>query len=258
VAQWKLLKKTLRDTLKMQGDRLEQAMLLGRRWSMPEFQQLFLAHPLMRHLARLLLWAEYDSDDQLLQSFRVAEDLTFFDAADEPSKSAVSQNVGIVHPLFLSESERSQWGQICSDYSLVAPFPQIDRGIYRLDEQEWKSRKLSRHRGARVHPMSLLSKLTRLGWENSGMSGTVLEHRRYFPREKVTAVLPNSDGVPLGCVWEEPQVLDDCFFVASEEELNPWGVETVNPKAAMRLGDLPPLAVSETLRDLALLTAAAN
>jgi Domain of unknown function (DUF4132) len=52
VAEWKLLKKTLREVLKIQAHRLEDAMITGRRWTPAEFQMLPLKHPLMVNLVR--------------------------------------------------------------------------------------------------------------------------------------------------------------------------------------------------------------
>jgi hypothetical protein len=59
VAEWKLLKKTLREVLKIQADRLEDAMITGRRWTPEEFHPLLVKHPLMVNLARQLVLAAY-------------------------------------------------------------------------------------------------------------------------------------------------------------------------------------------------------
>src|SRR5262249_51987656 len=56
--------------------RLESAMVRGRSWAAPDFRAHVLAHPLVAHLARRLVW----QDDRA--TFRVAEDGTFASELD--------------------------------------------------------------------------------------------------------------------------------------------------------------------------------
>ena len=57
MADWKLLKKQVKEVAKLQALRLEQAMVTGRRWAAEEFESLLVKHPLMSNLVRLLTWA---------------------------------------------------------------------------------------------------------------------------------------------------------------------------------------------------------
>jgi hypothetical protein len=45
--EWRLLKNTLKEAVKTQAERLEKAMLSGRRWSVEEFRTSFLRHPFL-------------------------------------------------------------------------------------------------------------------------------------------------------------------------------------------------------------------
>ena len=83
MAEWKLLKKTLREVLKIQAERLEDAMVTGRRWTPDEFQTLLVKHPLMVNLVRQLVLAAYDDAGKVTQTFRVTEDQTLADHNDE-------------------------------------------------------------------------------------------------------------------------------------------------------------------------------
>src|SRR5690606_15021340 len=82
VAQWKLMKKQLRETVKVQVPRLEQAMVVGRRWKPAEYQSLLVRHPLMTHLAQTLLWGGYDAQGRLAGTFRLTEEQDFADRDD--------------------------------------------------------------------------------------------------------------------------------------------------------------------------------
>src|SRR5262249_54136503 len=84
VADWKVLKKALREAAKGQAVRLEQAMVVGRRWTPEEFQTLLVHHPLMVNLVRRLLWGGYDGKGKLARTFRVTEEGEYAGAEDRP------------------------------------------------------------------------------------------------------------------------------------------------------------------------------
>ncbi|MGC4047904.1 MAG: DUF4132 domain-containing protein [Armatimonas sp.] len=115
VASWKLLKKQVAEVAKTQAARLEQAMVIGRRWTPTEFQQLLVEHPLMGLLAQRLIWAAYDDTGKPLGTFRVADDRTLADENDEllviPDNAA---QIGIVHPSHLSTGQQGTWGEQAS------------------------------------------------------------------------------------------------------------------------------------------------
>ena len=46
VDEWKRLKKQIREVVKVQAERLEQAMVTGRRWKPDDFESLLVRHPL--------------------------------------------------------------------------------------------------------------------------------------------------------------------------------------------------------------------
>ena len=60
VEAWKQLKKQVREVARVQAERLEQAMVTGRRWSPADFEALLVRHPLMINLVRLVLWGGDD------------------------------------------------------------------------------------------------------------------------------------------------------------------------------------------------------
>jgi hypothetical protein len=129
---WNLLKKQLPEVIKTQSKRLERAMIEGRTWQRQKFESLLVRHPLMGNLVRSLIWAGYDNSGQLLVTFRVTEDQTCADADDESLDLAGVTHMGIVHPAQLSENLRATWGEVMSDYEIMAPFRQLSRTVFSL------------------------------------------------------------------------------------------------------------------------------
>jgi hypothetical protein len=250
-AAWKLLKKMFKDTLKLQSDRLELALVQGRCWPFADFQRFIADHPVMQHLARALVWGEFDASNTLRRSFRIAEDNTLCDE-HEHTLADLPHSVRIVHPLNLSDDSRSAWGQICSDYGMLPPFDQLNRSVHLPDSTEVESTSLERFRGRLVHPMSLFSKLTKLGWQmdDAGDGGYVSQHHKLHA-DGTLAVLRYGPGIPIFAAADaEPQGIEFCAFVHAGDAA-PSCHDTI---IAMALSQVPAIVFSECVRDLTLLT----
>ncbi len=149
MARWKALKKDARTLAGQQLLRLELAMAQRRRWSADEFRQCFVEHPLMRHLARRLLWAEF-VDGRIERCLRVAEDLSYADANDNLLSLPDTAEVGLAHALELPPADAAAFGQIFADYEILQPFAQIGREVYRLDDSERAFASIARFSGRKV------------------------------------------------------------------------------------------------------------
>jgi predicted DNA-binding WGR domain protein len=253
VEDWKLLKKTLREVLKVQTARLEQAMVTGRRWPLEKFQSLLVRHPLMTHLVRRLLWGVYDDKDDLIAAFRVTEERDFADAKDGRFDPGTAERIGIVHPAHVSTDAAGGWGEVFGDYEIIPPFPQLGRPIYGLEPGEETQTQITRFSGPKIPAITLVGILDRQGWARGVPQdgGVFYEHSKPFYGANLTAVV-EYDGVPIGFMdgWEDQHV-KSCYFVP--------GIYTPKSypdhKNAVELGKVHPVVVSEVLRDLAALAA---
>jgi hypothetical protein len=255
IGHWKLLKKQVSEVLKIQPGRIEQAMITGRRWPVADFENLLVKHPLMTHLVQRLIWGGYDATGNLIATLRVTEDQTYADAHDETMALTEIDRVGIVHPLHLSEQLRSAWGEILSDYDIMAPFAQLGRAIYALASGEETLQEISRFKDAKVPAVTLVGMLEKAGWLRGipQDAGVFYEHFKIFSGANVTVVV-EYDGVPIGYMegWED-QSIERCFFLK--------GIYTPtmypNHANAIALGDVDAVAISEVLKDLTAIAAKA-
>jgi predicted DNA-binding WGR domain protein len=249
-AEWKRLKKQIREVAAIQAVRLEHAMVTGRRWKAPDFEALIARHPLMTHLARLLVWGIHDDEGRLVDTFRVTAEQDFADVKDDPFELPPGARVGLVHALHLDDDQKRAWGQLLADYEVTPPFPQIGRGAHRLQPGEEKLNKLGRHVGFRVPAPGLVYTLEKLGWVR-GLAldgGCFDEHSRQFPGAGVTAVVSYEGTVGMGYIDpNEELTMKGCYFLAGLRE--PSGYESYEKKA-LRLGEVDPVVISETIHDL--------
>lgn len=255
VAEWKLLKKQIGEVAKIQAVRLEQAMVTGRRWTAEEFQLLLVRHPLMINLVRLIVWAVYDASGAVAATFRVTEDQTLGDAADQPFTLVRDAHVGVVHPLQLTKQPHvlEQWGQLFGDYEIVPPFPQLGRPGYSLKPEQIREKEITHFKSrGKLPAQSLVFGLEKLGWQRGipQDGGWVGEHSKQFYGASVTAVINYHEGFSVG-YWEGAgdQTIERVFFIPGlyAPKMYP------DHKNAMRLADVDPIALSEVIGDCELL-----
>jgi len=206
-------------------------------------------HPLQRHLARLLVWRDET------RTFRVTDELDYADANDEPV--TLAGEVGIVHPLQLSEAERAAWGEQLADYEIVPPFQQLGRPVLDVEPSERDQRILTRFHERKIGASTLVRMLENLGWQRGQAfdAGIFHLHAKPFPSLGVTAAI-QYEGVPMGYMvdWED-QAIEKVYVVGeavrSAHDLG-WGDEYDVKEQRMRpWGEVDPIVRSEVLADIA-------
>ncbi|HEU5028156.1 MAG TPA: DUF4132 domain-containing protein [Spirillospora sp.] len=247
------LKKDVRTVADGQIRRLEAAMVARRRWTAGEFRRLFVEHPLIWHIARRLVWVAEDgvaedgggADGREAVAFRVAEDRTFADAADDAVSLPESARVGIPHPLELGGAVEA-WSVLFADYAILQPFPQLGREVHTLTEDERAARRLARFEGAAVDPVDVLG-LERRGWRRGDPMDAGIRHSMY--REAPGGLYVNvhlNPGIDVGMDFAGEQRLE-VIWVDDRPETGDWCAR----EGRRPIGDLDPVTASEVLAELA-------
>ncbi|WP_086823781.1 WGR and DUF4132 domain-containing protein [Allokutzneria sp. NRRL B-24872] len=239
------LKKDVRTTAADQIRRLEAAMVRGRRWTLAEFQELFVAHPLLWHIARRLVWASYDGD-QLGTAFRLAEDRTFADVGDDALELADTVEIGLAHPLHLGDALQA-WAEVFADYEILQPFPQLGRAVHAFTAEELTANALKRFHGIAV-PTGRIVGLQRRGWERAMPQDNGIEPwiSRAVPGG---AVVINLDpGITVGMLEMFPEQRIEDIWVNDTAD-GAWDNRRVRGFA-----ELDPVTASEVLAELTELT----
>ncbi|RPE29210.1 DUF4132 domain-containing protein [Kitasatospora cineracea] len=238
------LKKDVRTVAADQIRRLEAAMVARRSWSAGEFGSLFVEHPLVWHLARRLVWTADGT------AFRVAEDRTLADAADEPFVLPADATVRLAHPLLLGEEAVAVWSELFADYEVLQPFPQLGRPVRRFTPEEAAANRLHRFEGCTV-PVGRLLGLTKRGWERGAPQDAGVE--RWFSKRLADGchlVIQLDEGIAVGLVDEFPDQTFRTVWLDSSPG-DHWGSRDY----PLRYGGLDPVAASELLAELEEVTA---
>lgn len=252
-ADWKLLKKQIKEAATIQAGRLEQAMITGRRWKTADFEALLVRHPLLGHLTRQLVWGAFDERGRRLTTFRVTETRDYADSADHAVSLAGAATIGLLHPLEMSPEERAVWGEALSDYNVASPFPQLGRAVHALAPGEAKLDDLKRFHGLRLVAPALVFTLERLGWTRGLVlgGGCFDEHSKQFPAADATAIISYDGVASAGHINPNHTLtINSVRFVSGMRPPSEcgWGA-----KHKLTLGRVPPIVVSEVLADLEVL-----
>lgn len=254
-AEWRLLKKQIQQAAQTQVYRLEQALATDRRWPRADFETYVVHHPLLQHLARLIIWAGYaaasaaGTDDGAADAatsftpFRVTEDLTFADVHDEALALTHYPEVGVAHPALLAPETVRAWQQLLNDYELVPPFHQLNRAVYTVAATERPATAITRFVGVSVSLNVGMAMLKSMAWQR--LSGD--QHTKAFPRAGVAAVIEWQ--IETATTNNTVLVLQRGYFVAGPLP-NKTALSEMRP---LPLGEIPPVVFSEVLRDLALI-----
>lgn len=251
------LKKDARAIASLQLARLETMLATGSRLQPGVFETFFASHPLIRHLARHLVWGVYDTDAidaAPTLNFRVGEDLSFTDADDNPVSVNVGSDapgfIGLAHPLHMTSDDQARWGALFGDYEIAQPFPQLGREIHALTEAEKAADALTRFDGREVESKRLRGMAAR-GWRTGQPqdAGAILWLERSVilsNGDKVAAMLNFEEGLYAGAASEEPQKqkLGDITLDGSSHDRR---------QGARRFGELDAVTASEILRSVTLL-----
>ncbi|MDH4145280.1 MAG: DUF4132 domain-containing protein [Acidimicrobiia bacterium] len=241
-ARWKGLRKDAAAAAKLHLRRVEQAMVSRRRWDAATFTALFVEHPLVFHLTRRLVWGTYDGDT-LTATFRVAEDRTLADIADDDWNLPDDATVGIPHVLELDGADAGAWGRIFADYELLQPFAQLGRPTFALDPAERDATELHRLDGERFHFGRIVA-LEHRGWRKGPVEdgGSVLEMLKATPTGQWIH-LQLEQGLWMGALTDTPEQRVERVVL---HDTDGWA----DPESRLSFGTLDAITASELLADL--------
>ncbi len=152
-------KKDLESASKAQVKRFEEAMVRARAWTLADFETHIARHPLLRSLARGLVW---QSGGVL---FRVAEDGSYAGANDDALTLDPAQPIWLPHPL---RADLTAWSQVFSDYALIQPLPQLGRTSELYEGVHSGRLSLSATSGIEALGVRWLGGLEARGWTRQG------------------------------------------------------------------------------------------
>lgn len=158
-----LVRKELKSVLKVQKQRLYEAMCTQRTWRFEDWDVYLNRHPIARHYCQSLVWVACE-DKQAERRFRPLDDGTLTDHGDEEVKLTPDAIVRVAHSLNTPECERAAWLQHYRDYEVAPLFDQFTKPVYSLPENLREESELIDFRGHMIEAFKLRNRALSLGY----------------------------------------------------------------------------------------------
>lgn len=142
--EYKYIKKQLPLSIEEWNIRFLQAALLEKKYSKNKWIDMFINNPLLNIYAIKLIWQSYDSNGNLLNSFRVTEDGYFVTNDDEDINIDDAEFLTMLTPYNSSSEIIDKWKEHLEDYEITQPFNQLDlpnSSIKNIDKDLVKDKK---------------------------------------------------------------------------------------------------------------------
>lgn len=260
-AAWSLLKKQVPQVMKMQAQRLENALITQRAWSVARWQALFLKHPVLRSFGITLVWSVTTPEASGYQaSFRPLEDGSLTDAEDNVIELPTEGQIRLVHPVELDEAVRAVWLQHLADYEVTPPFPQLNRPVMRVKPDECEALWWETYKGYLMNGGALKGRFLKAGWERGSVqdAGVYYTAWKAFPAAGIQAVLETA-GMSVGYEQEFTTAIKRLAFAQADTiKRGSYIYDDLKERdeRIIKLGDVPPIIFSEIASDVQTFAAA--
>ncbi len=255
----KNLSAQLRHTMKAQLLRHARMLVQQRRWDAKVWGDLYSKHPMLKPFAVRLVWGHYGKDAKLTRIFRFLDDGSLTDAQDTSLDLLKTGQIGIVHPLELTEEQRAAWRSHLTDHEIDSPVPQMDRAVIRVKDAERSLRQIRLAAGTKLNGMTFKGRAERLGWRRGSVvdAGGISSYVKSFPSAGIDVIV-GIDGMYMGMGMEDAITINDGWFVRQGSVTQGSYVydepaNETDPRV-VPFGDVPPIVFSETMTELGLIS----
>jgi len=229
-------RKEIESVIKMQRDRLYEAMCTQRTWRYDDWHTLLASHPIVRHLITGVVWVAKTGDGPET-SFRPLGDGTLTTADHHDVALTPDATIRVAHPLTM---DVANWVANLADFEVLPLFPQLGRSVHRLPEGGATKKENGELVGHMIEAFKLRSRATALGYVRgpSEDGGWFFQYVKVFPSLGLSACLRFSgNGLP-----EENRTV----------ALGAFSFEKAGDGAtgALTLGSVPPVLLSEVWADM--------
>ncbi len=234
-------RKEVKQVIAAQTARLQEAMFLQREWDAGEWESFIAGHPLAGRLAARLVWQGIGEAGETLALFRPLGDGSYTDPDDNDVAIGDFARIRLAHSSQLPAAAIAGWRKHLADYAVAAPFDQLVRDLPVLDIAQAKSTTIVDREGWMIETFKLRGLATKLGYQRGPAQdgGWFMTYEKVF-RDAGVMVEIEFTGSPLP---EENQ--NGALIALAFRKLRGAG-----GGATMALGDVPPVLLAESWRDL--------
>ena len=277
--EFKEIGKEIRDIVKSQSSRLEQYLVIQRRWSIDKWQGFFLINPVMFVYAVRLIWGIFDEKGALISVFRCQEDQSLTDkngddidfealenswrVSNPPRVLADNQSsidnkklsISMVHPIDLDAETLDFWKNDLLDNGIEAIFPQLNRPVILLKKMDENVKMSDAFEGVEIGGYTFLSRMDKTGWVKGsiGDGGCILSYYKTFTEVDLVAIVLQTGSLSVGYYDVNAEIGKVMFVKKADIRFGNYMYDEpskMNDPRLVRFGDVPPIVYAEVMADM--------
>jgi hypothetical protein len=283
--EFKEIGKEIRDIVKSQSSRLEQYLVIQRRWSVDKWEGLFLTNPTLFIYAVRLIWGIFDDKNTLISVFRCQEDQSLTDAEGNEidfdalkssadvretfkvsltfspentvyTEGSLKLSIGMVHPIDLTAETIDFWKNDLLDNGIEPIFPQLNRRVFLSEKTNINLCICDEFEGVQVGGYTFLSRLDKNGWLKGsiGEGAAILSYYKTFMDVELLAIVTQTGDLSIGNYDVNAAIGKIMFVKKNGIGFNNYQYNEprkMNDPRLVRFGDVPPIVYSEVMADMA-------
>lgn len=253
--EFKEIGKEIKDIVKSQSSRLEQYLVIQRKWNTEKWQAFFMGNPIMFAYAVRLIWGVYDADNQLIDTFRCQEDQTLINLEGDEIELPEDAQIGMVHPISLTAEQITYWTESLYDDDIQPIFPQLTRPVIMLNDKD-KNLKISKEfQGVQYGGYGFISKMEKTGWNRGSVvdGGWISSYFKDFSDLGFTAIITQQGELCVG-YYDGNAELSELMFVRKKAvQFGSYIYDepsNENDERLMPFGEVPAIIYSEVMADM--------
>lgn len=240
-------RKTIKEVVKLQTERLYEAMCTQRSWTYGDWRLYLADHPIVGRLCTRLIWSVDAPEKSKVESFRLLEDGSLTSANDAELKLSDDAVVRLAHSYNLDEDAAEGWQRHLGDYDVEPLFKQFNRANYILPDSDRAVYEITEFHGHMTTTFKLRTAATKLGYARGRAEegGIFYSYVKPFPSLKVQAVIEfTGSRLPeVDC----PAALKELNFTVLPKTQYDWPLK-------LDLREISPVLLAECYSDMKLIS----
>jgi len=239
-------KKMLKNILKLQKERLYEALCTQRQWNYGDLNLFLFKHPVVSRYCQKLVWARLEKD-KVTHTFRLMEDLTLTDADDNEFFCDDADMISLAHSCNTDSTAASAWLEHFDAYEIEPLFVQFGQEMYELSDKNRETVQIDDFKGYMLDNFKLRSLASKLSYVRGQAEdgGFFYYYCKHYPGLQIKTVIEFS-GTPLP--EENVRVaLISLYFERIHEQKSGYHYAPVDK---LELQDVPPVLLSESWNDM--------
>jgi len=239
-------KRELKQVLKLQRERLYEAMCVRRSWAFDEWRTFLLEHPIVGRYCQRLVWM-VQRNQEVIATFRPLADRTLTGTEDEELTCDAGDQVLLAHEAVLDPAVAKAWLEHLTDYEIEPLFEQFGKPEFTTTDELKQSTEIDAFEGHLVNSFKLRSRANKLGYQRGQAEdgGWFMTYFKPFHGLSIQAVIEFTGNI----VPEENRTvaLMRLYFSHMKDDSSDDSVYFHRP---VKLGRLPSILVAESWNDL--------